>query len=387
MKLGQYLKLLMLVGLAAMLGCGDSSSDSNDIPPPSSGNNPSIAPAGVYVMTNTPISNSIREFIRSADGSLTFVDDFTTGGNGDGTDLEGTAGSLVFQANTNRFYAVNAGSNTISAMVLGTDGEITVLSTVTSNGVRPVSIAAYNDLVYVLNYGDANTNQPANISGYRMVGAQLVPINGSTQVLSAANPDPFQIGFHTSGTVLVVTERATNNITTFRVDSNGTALPGVAQGSNGNTPGGIDFSPNGLLVVAEANDNNVGAGSSSVYIVGQDGTLTDLSVSVDNGQTGTGHARVFPNAPFVFYTNSLSDTISTYNLDANGGLTLLGNGAAANTGFGPTDLGVSYDALYLYTLDQAEDTISTFSIAANGSLNAINGPTPIPANSVGMVVR
>jgi 6-phosphogluconolactonase (cycloisomerase 2 family) len=83
----------------------------------------------------------------------------------------------------------------------------------------------------------------------------------------------------------------------------------------------------------------------------------------------------------------LSDTISFYTLDGNGVLNLQGNGQAALTGFGPTDLGVSYDALYLYTLDQTEDTISTFSISQNGSLNPINAPVAVPANAVGLVVR
>jgi 6-phosphogluconolactonase len=387
MQLARYLKPLMLVGLAALFSCGSSSNNDTTPPPQSGGGGTQIAPAAVYVMTNTNISNSIREFVRNGDGTLTYLNDFTTGGNGDASDLAGAAGSLVFQSATNRFYAVNAGSNTISAMVLGTDGEIAVLSTVSSNGVRPVSITFAGDLVYVLNYGDPNLNQPANISGFKFVGAQLVPIQNSTQVLSAPYPDPAQIGFHNSGTVLVVTERATNNITTFRLDSNGAALPGVAQGSVGNSPAGFDFTPNGLLVVAEGNDNNAGAGSSSVYNIGQDGTLVDLSVGVNNGQTGTSHARIFPNAPFVYYTNTLSDTISFYTLDANGNLLLQGNGQAALTGFGPTDLGISYDALYLYTLDQTEDTISTFSINPNGFLTPINAPVAVPATAVGLVVR
>lgn len=386
MQFARYLKPLMMVGLAALFACGSSSDD--DTPPPQGGGQGTqIAPAGVYVMTNTPISNSIREFLRNGDGTLTFIKDFTTGGNGDASNLAGAAGSLVFQSATNRFYAVNAGSNTISAMVLGTDGEIAVLSTVSSNGVRPVSITFAGDLVYVLNYGDANTNQPASISGFKFVGAQLVPIQNSTQFLSAPNPDPAQIGFHTSGTVLVVTERATNNIITFRLDSNGAALPGVSQGSSGNDPAGFDFTPNGLLVVAEGNDNNAGAGSSSVYNVGQDGTLVDLSLGVNNGQTGTSHARIFPNAPYVYYTNTLSDSISLYTLDGNGLLNLQGNGQAALTGFGPTDLGVSYDALYLYTLDQTEDTISTFGIGPDGSLTPLNTQVAVPATAVGLVVR
>lgn len=384
MKIGRYLKPLCVLGLAAMLGCGDSSNDTIANVAGGGGGQAQIAPFAVYTMTNAPISNSIREYIRQADGTLVFRDEFTTGGNGDGTDLSGAGSSLDFQSSTNRFYAVNAGSNTLSAMVLGTNGGIQVLSTVTSNGARPISVTHFNDLVYVLNYGDAVT--PANISGYRMVGAQLVPIQGSTQTLSAPNPDPVQIGFHPTGTVLVVTERGTDNIVTFVVDSNGVAQPGVSQGSNGLDPSGITFNPNGLLVVAEANAGVVGGGSSSVYDVAVNGTLVDKSISVGNNQTGTAQGRVYTNAPYVFFCNTLSNTVSTYTLDGAGNLALL-DGAAGFTGTAPTELGVSADNQYVYTLNQASDTLSTFRINADGSLTDLNFNPAIPATAVGLVVR
>lgn len=378
----------MMVGLAAMLGCGDSNSNNNNnTPPPSSGGQVQVAPAAVYVMTNNGIPNQIAEYRRDANGSLSYVNQFSTGGNGDGTELEGAHSPLFFQASTNRFYAVNAGSNTISAMVLGTDGSLNVLSTVSSNGVRPVSIAASGDLVYVLNYGNINTNSPANITGFRLVGSQLQPIPNSTLALSTAHPDATQIGFHPTGTVLVVCERGTDRITTFQVDSNGLAVNPLVQASNGADPSGFDFTPNGLLVVAEANSANLGAGSASVYNVGVDGNLVDLTVSEPNGQTGTSHARVYTNAPFAFTSNTESDTVSSYALDGNGNLTLVGNGANAVTGFSPTELGISNDALYLYTLNQDSDNISSFSIGANGSLTPLNGAVSVPASAVGLVVR
>ena len=386
MKLHSFFKVALSVGLALMLGCGDSSSDNNDVPPPSQGGGTQIAPFGAYVMTNAPINNTILTYIRTADGALTFSDEFTTGGNGDGTDLEGGQGSLVFQDGTNRFYCVNAGSDTVSALILGVDGGLAPVSTVTSNGARPISVTYTNDLVYVLNYGDVNTNQPANITGFRFVGSSLIPIPNSTQTLSVDHPDACQIAFHTTGTVLVVTERGTDNIITYVVDSNGVAQPGISQGSNGDDPAGIDFTPNGLLVVSEGNNANIGAGSSSVYIVAQNGSLVDTSISVGNNQTGTHGVKVYGNAPYVFYTNTESDTVSSYTLDGQGILTL-NAGDAGNTGDAPRDIKVSADSQYLYTLDGGSDALSTFRINANGSLTDLNmGPT-LPATSVGLVVR
>lgn len=386
MKIGQYVKLLMLVGLAAMLGCGNSSDDIT-APPPSSGGGPQIAPAAVYVLTNNGIPNTISQYRRTTDGSLSYVDDFSTGGNGDGTDLEGTYGALTFQSSTNRFFAVNPGSNTISAMILGTDGSMSVLSTVSSNGTRPVSIATVGDLVYVLNYGDVTTNQPANISGFRFTGSQLQPIANSTQFLSSAHPDAAQIGIHPTGSVVVVTERGNDNIVTFVVDAAGAVGTGVSRGTNGLSPSGFDFTPNGLLIVAEANDSVVGQGTTSVYNVAVDGSLVDLTVARANGQTGTSSAKSFNFGPYVFAANTDSDNISTYSIDGDGNLTLQGNGNAAATGQGPTDLGVSYDYLYLYSLNRESDTVSTFSILDTGTLVSSNSVLAVPASSVGMVVR
>lgn len=386
MKLKSFSKVLLSLALTATLvACGDSSSDNTDVIPDNNNSGPAVAPAGVYTLTNTAISNSIRQYRREPNNVLTFVGDYTTGGNGDASDLDGTFGALAFQHGSNLFYAVNPGSNTISAMLLGTDGNISILSTVSSNGARPVSIAVFSNLVYVLNYGDVGQNIPANISGYRLVGAQLQPIPDSTQVLSTDFPAPAQIGFHPSGTVLVVTESGTNNIITYQVDSNGKAVPGISQGSNGNTPGGFKFTSGGLLVVSEGNNNAAGAGSASVYSVVAGGGLSDLTVSEGNGQTGTSSVEVL-NDVRAYTGNTSSDNISSYSLDGMGGLNLL-SGVAEVTGDAPSAVTISLDQLNLYTLDSAANTITTFTIASDGSLNQVNLPITTPDNAVGLVAR
>ncbi len=386
MKLKSFSKVLLSLALTATLvACGNSSSDNTDFIPDNDGTGPSIAPAGVYTLTNTAISNSIRQYRREPNNVLTFVDDYITGGNGDASDLDGTFGALAFQHGSNRFYAVNPGSNTISAMVLGSDGRISILSVVSSYGARPVSVTAFNDLVYVLNYGDVGRNIPANISGYRLVGAQLQPIPDSTQVLSIDFPAPAQIGFHPTGTVLVVTESGTNNIITYQIDSNGKAVPGVSQGSNGNTPGGFKFTSGGLLVVSESNNNVAGAGSTSVYNVVANGGLSDLTVSEGNGQTGTSSVEIL-NDVLAYTGNSASASVSSYSLDGAGGLSLR-SGLAGVTGGAPSAVTSSLDQLHLYTLDSAANTITTFTIASDGSLNQVNLPITTPDNAVGLVAR
>ncbi len=387
MKLKSLSKALFSLALVtSLVACGNSSSDNNDVAFVPNNNGPAVAPAGVYTLTNTGISNSIRQYRREAGNVLTFIDDFPTGGNGDATDLPGTVGALNFQPGSNRFYAVNPGSNTISAMILGTDSSISILSTVTSNGARPVSIASYGDLVYVLNYGNPGLGIPANISGYRLQGAQLLPIPDSTQVLSSDYPEPCQIGFHPTGTVLVVTESGTDNIITFQVDSNGKAVPGVSQGSNGNTPGGFKFTSGGLLVVSEGNDGAAGSGTTSVYNVGVAGGLVDLTVSKGNGQTGTSSVEILSNV-LVYTGNIGSNNLSAYSLDGAGSLSLIGAGIAETTDASPSSTAASLDNLNLYTLNSVANTISTYTIGSDGSLNEVNLPIATPSNAVGLIAR
>lgn len=387
MKIRTYTKLVLVSLLAFIaMGCGDDN-DNNTVAVTQQGSTQQQAPAAVYVMTNDATTNAVRELRRNANGSLNFVADYPTGGSGSGDALNGSSDSLFFSEGTNIFYAVNAGSNSISAMVLATDGSLSVLNTVNSGGTRPISVAAFGDLVYVLNFGDptANPAVAANITGFRLVGSQLQPLAGSTQALSATNPNPAQVGFTPSGTILVVTERGTNNISTFALNSNGVAGPVQTQASGGNTPFGFDFTPGGVLVVSEANGG--GASSASSYSVGVTGIATIISNAIANGQNAACWVEVARNAPFAYTTNTNSNNVSIYNVDGAGVLSLVGNGNNAATGAGPIDLDISNDSAFLYVLNRDDDTISAYTIAADGSLTGINGLGGLPAASVGLVAR
>jgi 6-phosphogluconolactonase len=383
MPLNCFKKIVIAVIATVIVGCGDSS----DAPASDNTQNaaPAVAPAAVYTLTNDGATNSVREFRRNTNGTLTFVADYPTGGSGSGDGLDGSTNALFFDSANNRFYAVNAGSNSITVMSLATDGTLSVLNTINSGGVRPISLTAFADLVYVVNAGDANT--AANISGFRLAGSQLAPIDGSTQGLSAANPAPAQIEFTPTGTVLAVTERGTNSITTFTLDSNGAAQPGQAQASNGNTPFGFDFTQGGVLVVSEAQGAAAGASTVSSYTLGVNGQLTTISNSIASGQTAACWVEVNRFAPYAYVTNTANDNISIYNVDATGELSLVGNGDSAATGDAPVDLAISNDALFLYSLNTGDDSISVFSIGADGALTPTTGVGSLPANSVGLVAR
>jgi len=97
----------------------------------------------VYVMSNKNPGNSVIQFRRASNGSLTWVREVATGGNGsgaNGADPLGSQDSLVLGGDGLRLVAVNAGSNEVS--VFGTiAGRLTWLSKSSSGGVFPNSVA------------------------------------------------------------------------------------------------------------------------------------------------------------------------------------------------------------------------------------------------------
>ena len=144
------------------------------------------APSAVYILSNGATSNEIIEYARSTTtGALTPFGEFPTGGLGTGAGL-GSQGALIFDATGNHFFTVNAGDNSISELGLDVDGTISLLSNVPSGGTSPISLTLSGTTLYVLNAGSAVA--AANISGFTVDPAGLVPIPGSTQPLSTAQP-------------------------------------------------------------------------------------------------------------------------------------------------------------------------------------------------------
>lgn len=338
-------------------------------------------PKGVYTMSNDVADNKIFAYSRAADGTLTPLGSFSTGGKGTGAGL-GNQNGLVFDPAQNLFYAVNAGDNTISMLSLKPDGTLTLLSKALSGGFMPVSIAYYGNTVYVVNAGD--TFAAGNISGFQVNGGALTPIPSSIKPLSAATPGPAQIQFTPNGSVLVVTEKMAGKISTYTVTS-GLASGPMAQMSAGTTPFGFAFSANQKLIVSEAFSGAATQGATSSYSIDQAGVVTPVSSSIKSQQTAPCWVAVSGNVAYV--TNAQSNNITAYNVAADGTLTLVGNGASATTGMGPADEDVTDNNEFLYVLNTRDHSISTFAINADKTLTKKQDLAGVPNSANGLVAR
>jgi 6-phosphogluconolactonase len=318
----------------------------------------SDTPGAVFALTNAASGNAVAYYARSAQGALSYVDAFPTGGAGTGANL-GSQGSVTLSDDGRELYAVNAGSNTVS--VFGVDPNGLRLETqFPSGGARPISVTVHGDVVYVLNAGSAT------IDGFTTSGAPL-----ASQHLLGANPA--QVSFSPSGDELVVTEKGTQSIDTFAVVG-GIALPGVSSASAGATPFGFSFDNLGRLFVSEA------AGSASSYSVDAAGAHV-ISGAVPTFQGAPCWLVTSKNGKFAYTANAAAGSISAFAIAGDGSLALLGSTPGLAH---PLDEAVSGNGRFLYVLNDGRHDIAGYRIAADGSLTPLGEVGTLPAGAVGL---
>lgn len=339
------------------------------------------AAGAVYALTNAPTGNAVMVWDRAADGSLAAAGSYATGGLGSGAGL-GSQGAIVLSKNNRWLFAVNAGSNEISAFQVGDSG-LTLVSKVASGGTLPTSLTVANDLLYVLNAGGSG-----NITGFAISKrGRLTQIADSTRPLSGAATAPGQISFSPDGELLVVTEKATNLIDTFVVGEDGRANGPVSHPSSGATPFGFAFSKRGDLVVSEANGAPGGSAASS-YDVGGDGNVELVSGSVATNQGAACWVVITKNGRYAYTANAASGSISGFRIGRDGSLSLLNaDGRTGVTGDNPSDMALSQSSQYLYVRIGRTGGIGAFAVQADGSLQLLAGASGLPANSAGLAAR
>ena len=330
----------------------------------------------VYVNDNTAPANAVAGFARRADGVLTPLpgSPFATGGAGTGAGI-GSQGALQ-PADHGRFLlAVDAGSNQVSVLRTHPDGSLTPASTpVSSGGNEPVSITVHSHLVYVANAG----NGAANYTGFRLRHGQLEALADSTVPLPDGS-QPGDVLFSGDGTRLAGTRVGTSLIDSFAVDGRGrlVAAGGSPYPAQGPGPFGSEFRPTdpSELYVSNAH-GGPGNGTVSAFRDSRDGGLTSIGSSpFANGQTAPCWVEISHDGRYLFSVNTAQPSISSYLINSDGSLSLLGNtGFRLPTGLGPVDARLSPDGRTLWVVDGGADAVSGF--AVNGGQLRSLPPAP-----------
>src|SRR5262245_35017467 len=336
----------------------------------------------VFVQTNELSGNRIAVYDRRHDGRLVRAGTYATGGLGGiaapGTESDRLAsqGSLAYDGRHRLLFAVNAGSNTISAFrVLG--DRLRLVDVEPSGGQFPASIGVHGDLAYVLNSGGTGI-----VQGFRVGRHGIAPIAGSARSLGLANSNPpnflsspGQVGFTPDGSKLLVTTKAsTSSIDVFQVGADGrlSAAP-VVNPSATPVPFAFTFDPSGRLVSGEA-----GASSVTTYAIGAGGTLTGPK-SASDGQTAL--CWIVQVGGFYYVANTGSNNLSSFRIDPTGQPSLLA-AVAATTNPGPID--VASSGGFLYVEPGLNGTVDGFRVGPDGALVPIGSVEDLPAGIEGI---
>lgn len=325
----------------------------------------------VYFIDNSASGNNVWAYSRAANGQLSTTGmPFSTGGTGTGANL-GSQGAVVLTQDGHWLLVVDAGSNQITVFrVRG--ASLVWASIASSQGTDPISLTVSRNLVYVLDAGGSG-----NIAGFTLNNGALTPITGSIEPLSgAANPSPEQIGFNPQGTVLVVTEKATNTIDTYAVSSNGVASAPLSQTSAGSGPYAFAFTNQGQLILSEAASNTV-----SSYALSENGQLRTISGAIPTFGLAPCWLVIGSSGQFAYTANAHGGTISTFSLSRTGGLTLFSS-VAAHTAVPTLDMAFSQNSHFLYVRNGAMTT--GYEVFADGSISSITSVDGVPSSATGL---
>jgi hypothetical protein len=295
--------------------------------------------ATVFVETNNPDvgNNAVLAFERGADGALHEIGSFLTHGTGQfnipkvvGPD--DSSQEVVATPDGRFLYAVNQGSGTVAAFRIRADGGLTFLGTFDTGGVQPDSIGIVGDKLYVSDRGDSTAAQSGTaapgLTGFTINGdGSLSPIPGSTvtfpvntiasqTLISRDGRFVFEDLFAANGT-----PPQGNTIAPFVVGGNGTLQ--LAPGGNvaAQAPGGTTAPPALLGAAVHPSLNIVYAGLTglsevAVFTYDATGRLSFVGATAPNNRGGSAPCwvAVSPDGKFLYTGDTGSDSVGVYSL-------------------------------------------------------------------------
>ena len=358
----------------------------------------------LYSLTNDPERNQVVAYRRAADGTLSFMARYDTGGEGTGffenSDTMLLLGSSTGQSSPVRLgggndllFAANPGSDDVSVFRVNDDGTLKLVDRTPTGEERPTSLTVRNGVLYAMNA--AGDNLPGatfcfggkpTITGFRVADSgNLTPIPGSTSRLSGG-PDSgcTQVTFTPSGDELLVAQFGANRIDAFTVGRDGVARKSVANKPIGIGPFALNFDQRGRLLTTDDFLAKVGQGAVASYRVGDDdGRLTPIDGVVRNGETDPCWLVDTPDGKYVYVSNfgpapfltapqsARRGTISSFRLNPDGSMTLL-ESQAAQVGVGSADITLAEGGRYLYALNTIEGNVKAYRVQDDGGLTRID---------------
>ncbi len=314
--------------------------------PVAAGNNPTTlvaAPNGLFVYVLNHDDSTVQEFAVGTDGALSSKNIYKITGSFPTAATIDAAGTFLFVTYTYQpgYSATNPGPGGVNIFPINADNSLgTPLNQNVGNNPVAVVTNTFNNFVFVV---DQEVSPNATVLGFsrNATTGALTPAPGTTISTTAptvatgflAGVTPTAIAEDAKGHFVYVTDRASNQLIGYVVQSNGALTPMVnGPFATGLFPVSVTIDPRGLyLYTANYNADTVGA-----YAIDQGGGAPTGAVGSGSVAVGTGPTCVTiePALGIYLYTsNNLDGTISGQKLDAhNGTLTPIQNTPFPSTG-------------------------------------------------------
>jgi 6-phosphogluconolactonase (cycloisomerase 2 family) len=210
---------------------------------------------------------------------------------------------------------------------------------------------------------------------------------GTIGVVSALMATGVPVPAATSdGRPLYVTNRATDDITVFRIGATGRLTTAGDRVPAGDEPRGIVLSPDGrhAYVVNGGED-----GAVSAYTVNGHGGLDPLETAPTGGSTGFGIA-INPGGTALYVTNIDSGTVTVFAIGADGRLTRVGEPVTTGAD-SPRAVAVSPDGRLVFVShgvpdEGRDDVVVTYAARKDGTLTPVGAPAPVGSGGNGLTV-
>jgi 6-phosphogluconolactonase (cycloisomerase 2 family) len=300
--------------------------------PVAAGNNPTTlvaAPSGLFIYVLNHDDSTVQEYAVGAGGALTSKNVYKiTGALPTGATID-AAGKFLYVTYTYQagYSATKPGPGGVSIFPINADNSLgTAINQNVGNNPVAVVTNTFNNYVYVV---DQEVSPNATVLGFSRdatTGA-LTPVPGTTISTTAptvakgfsAGVTPSAIAEDPKGHFVYVTDKASNQLIGYVVQSGGVLVPMVnGPFSTGLFPVAVTIDPRGkYLYTANYNANTVGA-----YAIDQATGTPAGSVGSGSVNVGTTPSCVAiePALGIYLYTsNNLDGTISGQKLDAHNG--------------------------------------------------------------------
>nr|WP_228723031.1 lactonase family protein [Limnobaculum xujianqingii] len=283
------------------------------------------------------------------------------------------------------------------------DGSLKKLNEVDSQGAGPVYISIHPNgkFLLVANYisgsiasfpinKDGSLGRPASVkqsSGEPGASKPAAAVEGSFAFSDHDGPHAHMIGSDPDGKFVYSTDLGLDRIYQWRIDSSNGVLsannpPFIAASSAGAGPRHFVFHPTNKHVYLINEESS----TLTTYLFDMEsGKLMEQQTisSLPEGYKGTSFASglvLSQDGHHLYVANRLHNSISHFNINENGSLTLANN--IWTHGDYTRTVVISPDGHSLYAMNQRSDNITTFSIdPTNGKLTFTNRFTPVGSPS------